>query len=368
MPNKLNVAFRLAESVRYSGDKKTSSQTSDGLETERINRHFAESGLRISEKLTPGIYKALQGVLSHLQIDSNSIIAYVHSSPETQATCFSDSKHGCVIGITSSLVKLMSEEELTFVIGHELGHFLLGHSLEGRWSDESEECLIRRRAQEISVDRMGLVACGSLNIAVQALMKLISGLGEDMLRFDVGSFLEQMRTQNSDTAMYVGENSTHPSLVMRCRALVWFSMSDGYSRVCGGSGGDDLTKIDQRITTDSEKYVDGPARERIAEARENLIMWFAALASTRDGILGKADQEIIRKLVGPKTLNKLIRFYSGYNRNDVIRLTSEKLKDALSYYKKIAPSEAEKKLPTIKRKICIDFNQPDFSNYLSKLI
>ena len=33
----------------------------------------------------------------------------------------------------------MSKDELTFVIGHELGHFLLGHSLEERQDTESEE-------------------------------------------------------------------------------------------------------------------------------------------------------------------------------------------------------------------------------------
>ena len=99
----------------------------------------------------------------------------------------------------------MSKDELTFVIGHELGHFLLGHSLEERQDTESEEYLIRSRAQEISVDRIGLVSCGSLNISIQVLMKLVSGLGEDMLRFDIGSFLDQMRDQRTNSIMHSGE-------------------------------------------------------------------------------------------------------------------------------------------------------------------
>ena len=368
MYEKLNAAFDLADSIRYSGDVRLPFQNLNSFKTREINSHFAQSGLRISKKLTPDIYEAFQRVFSHLQINPDSITAYVYSSPETQATCFSDSRQECVIWVTSSLIKLMSKDELTFVIGHELGHFLLGHSLEERQDTESEEYLIRSRAQEISVDRIGLVTCGSLNISIQALMKLVSGLGEDMLRFDVGSFLDQMRTQRTNSTMYSGENSTHPTLLMRCRALLWFSMSDKYYKICGNSGGENLNKIDQRITIDSEKYIDGPARERISEARENLVLWLAALASVRDGSLNKSNQKIIEGLVGSEMLKKLLNFYSEQNRTEAIDSTQNKLTEALNHYQRVAPHEATKKLPTIKRKIGVDFKQPDFLNYVSNLI
>jgi len=368
MHEKLNAAFDLADSIRYSGDVRLPFRNLSDFQTGEINSHFAQSGLRISKKLTPDIYEAFQRVFSHLQINPDLITAYVYSSPETQATCFSDNRHECIIWVTSSLIKLMSKDELTFVIGHELGHFLLGHSLEERQDTESEEYLIRSRAQEISVDRIGLVTCGSLNISIQALMKLVSGLGEDMLRFDVGSFLDQMRTQRTNSTMHSGENSTHPTLLMRCRALLWFSMSDKYYKICGNSGGEDLNKIDQRITIDSEKYIDGPARERISEARENLILWLAALASVRDGSLNKSNQKIIEGLVGSEMLKKLLNFYSEQNRTEAIDSTQNKLTEALNHYQRVAPHEATKKLPTIKRKIGVDFKQPDFLNYVSNLI
>jgi hypothetical protein len=270
--------------------------------------------------------------------------------------------------ITSSLINLMSKEELAFVIGHELGHFILGHNIEERLDDESEEYLIKCRAQEYSVDRVGLVACGSLDIAVQALMKLVSGLGDDLLRFDVGSFLNQMKNPRGNIILHEGGGSTHPSLVMRCRALLWFSMSDIYLKTCGNSGGENLAKIDQRITADSEKYVDGPARERIAEAKENLTMWLAALASVRDGIMDKTDQAVIESLVGPEMLKKLLNLFSEQSRNEVIGLTQEKLIEALNYYKKIAPIDCHKNLSNLEDQLSADFKQPDFSNYVSKLI
>ena len=205
MYEKLNAAFDLADSIRYSGDVRLPFQNLSDFQTGEINSHFAQSGLRISKKLTPDIYDAFQRVFSHLQINPDAITAYVYSSPEIQATCFNDSRDECIIWVTSSLIKLMSKDELTFVIGHELGHFLLGHSLEERQDTESEEYLIKSRAQEISVDLIGLVTCGSLDISIQALMKLVSGLGEDMLRFDIGSFLDQMRDQRTNSIMHSGE-------------------------------------------------------------------------------------------------------------------------------------------------------------------
>ncbi len=368
MLEKINAAYEYLDDIRYSGDVRLPFLSFSDQRTERINRRFSNSGLKISKGLTPDLHEVFQEVFPRLKINSGSINAYVYSSPEMQATCFSDNRQDCVMWITSSLIKLMSKEELAFVIGHELGHFILGHNVEERLDEESEEYLIKCRAQEISVDRVGLVACGSLNIAVQALMKLVSGLGDDFLRFDVGTFLNQMKSPRGDIVMHDGGGSTHPSLVMRCRALLWFSMSDKYLKICGNSGGEKLAKIDHRITLDSEKYVDGPARERIEEAKKNLTMWLAALASVRDGIMDKADQELIQSLVGPEMLEKLLTLYSGQNRNEVINTTQEKLLEALNNYKTIAPMDCHKNLPALEDRLSAEFNQPDFSNYISRLL
>jgi hypothetical protein len=368
MHEKLNEAYELADSIRYSNDVRLPFQSIEDQQTEQINRRFSHSGLKITKSLTPDLFEVFQKVFSHLKINSDSINAYVYSSPETQATCFANNRQECVVWITSSLINLMTKEELAFVIGHELGHFILGHNIEKRLDDESEEYLIKCRAQEISVDRVGLVSCGSLNIGVQALMKLISGLDEEFLRFDVGSFLNQIKNQRGDTIMCEGSSSTHPSLVMRCRALLWFSMSDVYLKTHGDSGGEKLSKIDQLITTDSEKYVDGPARKRIKEAKEDLIMWLAALASVRDGIMDKTDQKAIKNLVGDEMLKKLLNLYSDQSRSEVFNTTHEKLIEALNHYKKVAPMDFQLNFCTLQDKLGADFNQPDFSKYVLNLI
>ena len=97
-------------------------------------------------------------------------------------------------------------------------------------------------------------------------------------------------------------------------------------------------------------------------------MWLAALASVRDGSLNKSNQKIIEGLVGSEMLKKLLNFYSEQNRTEAIDSTQNKLTEALNHYQRVAPHEATKKLPTIKRKIGVDFKQPDFLNYVSNLI
>ena len=62
---------------------------------------------------------------------------------------------------------------------HELGHFLLSHTIENIIS--SKETLIALRAKEISVDRIGLWACRDIKIAIRTIIKTLSGLPENSI-------------------------------------------------------------------------------------------------------------------------------------------------------------------------------------------
>jgi hypothetical protein len=367
MPDKLKSAVEYAEQIRFSGDQIADDIKLQSHQTDRISHFFAQSGLRISTNLTPEIFDVLRTVCDRLKLNTESVGAYVYSAPEIQAECFAGNKQECIIRVSSGLINLMASDELGFVLGHEIGHFLLGHGLTNNENKDSTEYFILNRCREVSADRLGMIACQSLEIAIRSLMKTASGLNDDLLRFDVGSFLDQMRSKKGVTA-YADEGATHPSLMMRCRALLWFSMSDGYVKTNGDAGGEILTKIDQRITRDMEKYVDGPARETIKEAREGVILWLAACASVRDGAFDKKEQEVTQRLVGDEKLEKLLQFYSGCGRNEVKKLTCERLLGAASLYKRIAPNEFLKKFDEIQNDISNEFQQPDFPSFLSELM
>jgi Zn-dependent protease with chaperone function len=143
------------------------------------------------------------------------------------------------VAVTSGLVEAMTDEELMYVIGHELSHVKCSHTtwnvLTGgsqyvrlpvfSWVLEKVFLLYNRKA-EYTCDRGGLIACGNLNTAISATAKLLTGkLLYDQL--DLAALLKQ-KTQFDESVMAkVNEVLlTHPSTVNRLHRLRAFADSD----------------------------------------------------------------------------------------------------------------------------------------------
>lgn len=196
------------------------------ISASRKSSIFLLNDLLVQQDVTPGIYSAVNTALDRLKVDPNSVSVFVYASPHFQAECHFVDSSRCAVRVSSSLVESLDENELMFVIGHELGHFLLGHLLESRDTGEEnlEELLLSRR-RELSVDRVGLVACRSLDVALSAMMKTMSGLSAKHLQINVAGLVSQLRALDQQAGALYSVMSTHPSFVIRCRALLWFSMS-----------------------------------------------------------------------------------------------------------------------------------------------
>jgi len=367
MHDHLHAAVNLAESIRYSGDRGRSLARVGTLESSGIHYQFNESGLRLSADMTPGIYKVLADVCQRLKINPKNILAYVYASPEIQAGCYSADTSDCLISFTSGLVELMNDDELAFVIGHELGHFLLGHGADMSARDSSTENMIQQRCKEISADRVGMLACSSKDAAFRALIKITAGLSETYLRFDIGMYLDQIR-KSANGAGGANDSSTHPSLVMRCRALLWFSMSSEYNRLTGGAGGESVERVDERLSKDMQKFVDGPAHQRIADARETLRIWMMAAAAIRDGSFDKKEQELISKAVGPELLGKILDLFSGCGKTEVEGIVRDKLAEAIEFYQSVAPNDYGEQRPKLEDQISRQFSQKDFHQYSNNFL
>mgnify|MGYP001422062446 CR=1 FL=1 len=81
------------------------------------------------------------------------------------------------------------------------------------------------RAAEISADRIGFLACNSLEDSLRANFKLASGLSDKHFNFKPSTYLDQLRDLEdlgkSSTELW----STHPSFLIRMQSLIWFSMT-----------------------------------------------------------------------------------------------------------------------------------------------
>lgn len=331
-----SAAKELAENIRYSGDTLRHYAEENPSVAGRVLGSVYQNELRVSSEVTPGLADHLKSVCSRLHLPADSINAFIYASPDIQAECYLGSTQNCILRFSSALIDLLDDDEFMFVVGHEVGHFLLGHGLARiENSDDSIEYYIQQRAQEISSDRIGLISCQSLDVAIRAMMKTVSGLTDEHLRFDVSAFLRQL-----DETPHTGGNhaSTHPSILVRCKALLWFSLNDAFNRGGEDFCGKELLRLDKHIQNDLDKYVDGPAREIIAEAKENLLLWVIANHVVQDGALDKKEQKAIAGFVGEQTLERLKRFLSD--------LPVSEVHDEVYQRMRVAREDLERMIPT----------------------
>jgi Zn-dependent protease with chaperone function len=148
-----------------------------------------------------------------------------------------------VIVVYQAVLALMDEDELSFIIGHEMGHISLGHtwlnSLVGGMSGVPSPYMAAvllyfsfrwwNRACEYSADRAGLLACGKPEKAYSALIKLVGGSAALHSAQAWQKAVNQIETEDDRLENNLGEMlSTHPLIVKRLQALRQFAASPEY--------------------------------------------------------------------------------------------------------------------------------------------
>lgn len=312
MVESLFSARRRAQRLRFDGDLPSDADIDDYGELARTRERLYQDAIEISALLTPELYERFCNACLRLDVPRELVTPFIYSSKDIQGECYANG-NGCVIRFSSGLIDLLDETEFEFVIGHELGHFLFGHhSASASTNRDSLEYFRKRRSQEISCDRIGLVACSSLDTALRALMKTVSGLTERHLRFDVLAFVSQLR--KIESSPIEASFTTHPSILIRARALLWFSTRDFTSQRETSTDHDHLKKIDERIGRDLDRFVDGAVRERISSLTEDLLLWMVALEVARIGTFSAAVQGRMRSRFGDETVEKLRSFLGSLSK------------------------------------------------------
>ncbi len=113
--------------------------------------------------------------------------------------------------LSSNWVEHFKDDELTFMIGRELGHIAAGHArftslLSVNGNENPIISLIFGawlRKTELTCDRIGLLCCGSLDAAMRAI--IIASLHGFGRKIDHLVFAEQSREVHSDSVLRLGE-------------------------------------------------------------------------------------------------------------------------------------------------------------------
>lgn len=224
-----------------------------------ITIQYTGSNLRISKENYPDIYNLLDIVCDVINLPKrpNLYIEWAYN-----INGFTAGVDYPIIVITSGAIDLLTEKELLFLIGHEVGHIKSRHTLYHQManffplitnilgeatlglgkllSTPIELALLRwSRMSEFTADRAGLLACQDLNTAACVMAKW-AGMPKkhyDKIKFE--HFLNQAR--EFDTLDYDNLNkfikiisimtNTHPWTVIRAAELLKWVDSGEYDDV-----------------------------------------------------------------------------------------------------------------------------------------
>jgi hypothetical protein len=307
-------------------------------DAEQEARRQARMKLRVSSHTLPGVERAVAKACRLLRVPRTAVHAFV--SPETgrNAHCLRHADEPVIV-FGSALVELMTEDELACVAGHEIGHFLLpeAHAL---CDDETVEGRVHHRAAEITMDRIGLVACGDLRAACSAEMKLMSGLKEPHLRLDVSAFIHEGR-EAFDGTFRREEDETHPPAQLRLRAIIEFAGSDACRAAWGLEGGTSITSINQSISRLLHEQID---RHTMAKAHESIVMakaWLFCLSKIHGQATDIQTLNRFRPEVDADHLGRAWASLSGFNEIERADHAKRRFRNSLESSVSKAPHLAE---------------------------
>jgi Zn-dependent protease with chaperone function len=230
-----------------------------GLFNDRALRlYFLASSVRASQEQFPDLYQAMLDGCYILDLPRVPEL-YISQDPTANAMALGLDKPFIVL--YSGIVELMDPEEIRFVIGHELGHVLSGHTVYNTML-RNLIFLVQRlalvpfawiglraviwgleewhRKAEMSSDRAGLLATQDVDAARRALMKLAGG--RRLAEFSSDEFHKQAReydavpdVRESLLKLLQLQGQTHPFAVVRFAELDRWAEEGEYRQILAGN-------------------------------------------------------------------------------------------------------------------------------------
>ncbi|GMI68332.1 hypothetical protein like AT3G27110 [Hibiscus trionum] len=207
----------------------------------------------VSKDQLPELHKMMIEAAGILNIEPPDL--YVRQSPVPNAYTLAISGKKPFVVIHTSLVELLTRNELQAVLAHELGHLKCDHGvwltfanlltvgaytipgLGGFIAQTLEEQLFRwLRSAELTCDRAALLVAQDPKVVISVLMKLAGGCPSMADQLNVDAFLEQARSYDKASSSPIGyyirnaqtRQLSHPLPVLRAREIDEWSRSIDY--------------------------------------------------------------------------------------------------------------------------------------------
>lgn len=290
------------------------------------------NSLKVSETLLPQLYNICEEVKEKLGFKT-PIDFYVSGNSEVNACAFFayDENSPHIIEINSGLFNLMNEEELKYVIGHEIGHLINGDSIiRGIFNfiypdDEAmRKCpdfllgryRMYRLLAELSADRYGYIANENLEACVTAIFKMASGLNLEKMNVSMKALMTE-NDQRLEFFLREGNMgaTSHPANPVRVRALDLFAN----------------TKTQTALTKGMNELIDilqDFMYSRLDQALADFVASAGIMISQIDGKREKYEEEYLIKELAQFTLFPY-KYLKQVEKGDVNKIFEESFKTIL---------------------------------------
>ena len=252
------------------------------------HRALMHSALPVNEVQTPELDRLVRACSQKLQ--PGSIDVYLVKKNQLNAYTFGISEPKALV-IYTPMVQVMTPGELSFVVGHEMGHVALGHTwlntilggMAGIPAPFGAAVLLYasfrwwNRMCEYSADRAGLLACGDLNLAISALVKLVAPNVRSQQEFDRA--LAMIDAQDDNVSNVLAEAfQSHPMLIRRINKLREYVQTAEYRQMQAGVNGNLGQKASSpaptvQVREEPRETVEAPAVLPVEPAKDPEERW-----------------------------------------------------------------------------------------------
>lgn len=214
------------------------------------------SSVLVSEKQLPHLHRSLLEACKILDLEPPQL--YVQQNPTPNAYTFAMRGKQPFVMLHTSLIEMLTPEEIQAVIAHELGHLKCEHgvyltmanvlvlaaNLLPAWGTVLAQSLQDQmlqwvRCAEFSCDRAALLAVQDPKVVMSVLMKLAGGSPTIAPQLNLDAFIEQAKAYDSVIKASLGEvlqaaqtaQLTHPVPVIRAREIDRWASSAQYQKI-----------------------------------------------------------------------------------------------------------------------------------------
>ena len=294
--------------------------------------------MKADEKLLGNFYRMCMDVKRRLSFDE-PVDFYVtgDSSINAFSIAAEDEGHPHIVNVNSELFNLMSEDELKFVVGHELGHLInqdtaLRRLINFIYPPQATQIPLTLQYKihlhdnlaELVADRYGYIACGNLDACVTAFFKMASGLDLGKMQVSIEELLNN-NSKHLDYFLHGGGMShfDHPVNPIRVQAIHLFATARNQEEL--DKGMDELIQILLKV---GNHPLDEPMSIFVATA--------GIIAANVDGKVTKEEYEhIIGTLAGSHIFPK--DFLDAVAKADVNQLFQESVNAILEVNSNLKP-------------------------------